>query len=119
MPKDSHFFSIYPAPELIAGQAQPAPRTDVYSMGMTLNELITGTQPFAKGNFCDTIMSFINRSQILDSQSHPLLLPDVSALLDKCLCPQPEERYQNTTELSMALKKSCTRASRFEITFVA
>jgi serine/threonine protein kinase len=87
-------------------------RCDVYSLGVTLWELLTGTRPFPdeqlKGDWNETLGALlIRRSAGLDQRTLASLPPDMPpGLLDvlrKCLEADPSERFQTAGELAREL----------------
>ncbi len=79
-------------------------RSDIYSVGIILYELVTGHTPFT-GN---TPFEIINKH--IDEPLPPLALdetiaPEVGPVIEKALAKAPEARYQTATELARALQK--------------
>jgi serine/threonine protein kinase len=91
----------YMSPEQCLGQKIDE-RSDVYSVGCTLFEMLTGVKAFEG----QTAMEALAK-QIDDDRIHlekPLVAagapPDLRAIVFKCLSRQPDNRYNNVTELS-------------------
>ncbi|MHA6802324.1 serine/threonine-protein kinase [Salinifilum ghardaiensis] len=88
---------IYMAPEQVLA-AMGSPQTDLYALGCTLHEMLTGTQVFT-GNTAFAVMQ-----QHVDSTPEPVrnLRPEVPAevaeLLGELLRKKPEERPASATE---------------------
>ncbi len=88
-------------------------RADVYSLGVVLWELLTLKRPFADVKLPDNWsgalprMTSVRRAG-LSPDSRALVPPDcpriVVDVLEKCLSPQPEERYQSAGELARELE---------------
>lgn len=93
----------YMAPEQAMGQADE--RADVYALGIVLYEMITGRIPFR----ADTPMAVL-----IKKSTEPLprpkqfvsALPDwVESVMIKALASDPQNRYRNMEEFSIALEK--------------
>ena len=93
----------YMSPEQVLGKTIDG-RSDLFSVGVMLYEMITGERPF-EGQSITTIMyKIVHETPIpprkLDSSIHPGL----SAVIEKSLAKSPEERYQTGAELTRALE---------------
>jgi serine/threonine-protein kinase len=82
------------------------PRTDVWSLGVVLYELLTGSRPFTSNRASDL------RGAILTHDPRPPRLgnPDVPPALEriclKCLCKNPRDRYHSAMDMAADLR-SC------------
>jgi serine/threonine protein kinase len=93
----------YMSPEQARGMEVDA-RTDLWSLGIVLYEMVAGRAPFAGSTTGDVIVSILEREPL------PLLryAPDVPAELEriirKTLVKHREERYQTAKDLALDLK---------------
>ncbi|MCR5795348.1 MAG: serine/threonine protein kinase [Solobacterium sp.] len=81
----------FAAPEQY-GLAQTDERTDIYSLGMTMYYLATGKSPLAPP------YGYTPARQI-----NPVLSEKMERILEKCIKDNPQDRYQNATELLLDL----------------
>jgi serine/threonine-protein kinase len=74
-------------------------RSDIFSFGAVLYEMLSGTRAF-RG---DTIAQVI--SEILHREPPPSRLPTLEPVIRRCLSKRPTQRFQTMTELRVALEQ--------------
>ncbi len=79
-------------------------RSDLYSLGIVLYEVVTGYQPFQINDFSDAMNKHVNMPPPPPSQQRPDLPPQIEEIVLRCLAKKPEERYATGTELASALQ---------------
>ena len=93
----------YISPEQVSA-AEVTPRSDVYSFGIVLFELLTGQKPFDAENVTAIAISHVDKEPPVPSSINPDLSPTVDAIVLRCLAKDPAERYANGDELADALE---------------
>ena len=93
----------YMAPEQLLGQRVDR-RCDVFSFGVVLCEMLTGTAPFVHDNRIDTMHAILHREPRFASDGRPELSFDLQRILAKALAKSPKDRYQTIDELAEELK---------------
>jgi tetratricopeptide (TPR) repeat protein len=92
----------YMAPEQIRGQATDA-RTDIYSVGVMLYELLTGKVPFEEG---DIAYQHIHETPMRLSLLDPAIPLKLDAAVMKCLEKRPEDRFPTMAALGLEIQAS-------------
>jgi DNA helicase-2/ATP-dependent DNA helicase PcrA len=93
----------YMAPEQLLGQRVDR-RCDVFSFGVVLCEMLTGTAPFVHDNRIDTMHAILHRAPQFPGNDRSLP-SEIQRILTKALAKIPKERYQSIDELAAELKQ--------------
>jgi serine/threonine protein kinase len=94
----------YIAPEQAKG-SQLDSRTDVYGLGATLYELLTGRPPFQGKNPVETLYKVIHEDPVLPSTLNPFVSNKMERIVMKCLRKDPAKRYASAQSLAAALEE--------------
>ena len=89
---------FYISPEGAIGQFMDT-RSDIYSLGATMYHIVTGRVPFQGSNAADVLNQHRNTPVIPPIEWCPTLSVGFSAIIEKMMAKNPEERYQTPMEL--------------------
>ena len=94
----------YMSPEQISGKKVDG-RADIFSLGVTMYELLTGERPWKGGDSIATLFYQItNETFEKPSAINKALSEDIDYIVEKALKKNPDERYQNAEELANDIK---------------
>jgi eukaryotic-like serine/threonine-protein kinase len=97
----------YMAPEQITG-GEISARTDIYSLGVMLYEMMTGKVPFDKGASVNTLMAHVNDTPppLADMNPGIQISPQMEVIISRCLEKDASRRFSSMNELLVALKRT-------------
>lgn len=100
---------LYFAPEQAVGEA-PTPASDVYSLGVTLYEILAGAPPFAASSADELARLHISARPLPLSEYVPDIPPALDEIVAKVLSKEPAARYRTADQLGRVLQKFGTEA---------
>ena len=93
----------YMSPEQVKGK-QIDGRSDIFSLGVILYELVTGEKPFFGQNITTVIYKIVNENPVSPRELDSTIHTGLSYVISKSLAKSPDERYQTCRELADDLK---------------
>lgn len=101
---------MYMSPEQL--NAEPLTgHSDLFSLGVTLYELLTGEVPFTATNIAVLMTKITTEDPTPVSNRRPGIPPSVDSVLFKALAKKPEHRFANGVEMAIALRNCAKYAS--------
>jgi TolB-like protein len=97
----------YMSPEQVRGEALDG-RSDIFSFGVVLYEMLTGRQPFASGSAAATISAILNEEPPTLLRYAPDLPEELQRIARKCLAKDRERRCQTMRDVALDLD-NCRR----------
>ncbi len=96
----------YMSPEQCSGGAVDG-RSDIYSLGCSLFEVLTGFVPFEGASFVETVMMHQEHDppELSKILPHKRFSHSIELVVTKCLAKLPQDRYQSAKEMSIDLAR--------------
>jgi serine/threonine-protein kinase len=88
----------YMSPEQVKGRPVDG-RSDIFSIGVMLYEMLTGEKPFPGQSITTVIYKIVNEDPIPPRQINPSIHPGLNDIVLRALAKEPEVRYQSCREL--------------------
>jgi serine/threonine-protein kinase len=98
----------YMSPEQLSA-AGVTGQSDLYSLGITMYQLLTGTAPFRADSIPKLMDKILNEPHRPASDLRNDLPPCVDEILAKCMAKDPEDRFQHGREMAMELR-ACAKS---------
>jgi Tol biopolymer transport system component len=91
------------APEQLEGK-DTDPRTDIFTFGAVVYEMVTGKRAFEGGNQASLISSILKDEPPAISTLQPLIPQSLDHVVNRCLAKDPDDRWQTARDVVMELK---------------
>lgn len=97
----------YMSPEQVRG-ASTDHRSDIFSFGLILYEMITGKRAFQHETMAETMSAILKEEPEEITESNPNISPSLERIVRRCLEKKPDRRFQSTADLGFALESLST-----------
>jgi serine/threonine-protein kinase len=94
----------YMSPEQVRGEPADA-RSDIFSLGCVLHEMLTGNAAFKKGTRAESLAAVLRDDPGELSESGRALPTGLNGLVRRCLEKNPDERFQSARDLAFAMRE--------------
>ena len=94
---------VYMSPEQLEAKPDVDARADVWSLGVVLYELVTGTLPFDGADLPQICAAILTKPPVPLAAVNDEVPPELETLIERCLQKDRESRYQNVAELAQDL----------------
>jgi serine/threonine protein kinase len=94
----------YMSPEQAMGSPDANHRSDIYSMGVVLYEMLTGRLPFDGQNYNALLINIITHEPLPMVKANPGFPRDSERVVLKAMAKDPADRYQNALEMLDAMR---------------
>ena len=95
----------YMSPELFEDSSKVDERADIYSLGIMLYEMVTGTKPYP-GDFNMETFKIVKRGRYIRPRRIDKKIPkEIAALIHKMIRPNPKKRFQSVDAVLRVVKK--------------
>jgi len=108
----------YMSPEQASGRILDF-RSDQFSLGLILYEMLTGRQAFHRSTAVQTLSAIIQDDPEPWENFNARVPPPLRWLVERCLSKDPEDRYSSSRDLARELKQIRERAGEFAATSVS
>lgn len=83
-------------------------KSDIYSLGITMYEMLSGRVPFTGDNTISVALLHIQGEATPLRELDPTIPVSIDKIVQKCMQKKPERRYSNVTELIKDLRRAIT-----------
>jgi len=101
----------YMAPEQIQG-GEVDTRSDIFSFGVLLFEMLTGRTPFRGEHEAAMVYSIVNEAAEPIQKYRPEISSEVVHILEKALEKEPADRFQSTADMAVDLRRALKQSSK-------
>ncbi len=106
---------VYMSPEQMRSTSLTDQRTDIWSLGALLFEMLTGRPPFVSESITEVCSMVISDPALLVHALDPSIPEELGLVVDRCLQKDPALRFPDVGELASALMAFAPRRARMSL----
>lgn len=99
---------VYMSPEQLKG-SKVTGASDIYSLGVTLYQLLTGVLPYNGDSIANLAYLILNKKYISVREVRPELSTGIVRIVNKAMHKEPSRRYEDASAMADALRGLCSR----------
>lgn len=96
----------YISPEQVSSSAEASPRSDLYSLGVVVYEMLSGRRPFEAKKPIELAVMHVNKFPSPPRKYNPTLPPALDGVLMRVLTKMPNQRYKSGSDFQQALSEA-------------
>jgi len=100
----------YMSPEQVRAEATDH-RSDIFSFGAILHEMLTGRRAFKRDTMAETMSAILKEEPDDLTETNANISPSLERIVRRCLEKKAERRFQSTSDLGFALESVTTASS--------
>ena len=104
---------FYLAPEICSGKPATA-QSDIYSLGVTFFQMITGRLPYENGHAIDIAIAHIKKPFPSVTKYNPEISKEIDKIIQKACRKNPKDRYKTADDMLAAIKLSMLNSENFK-----
>jgi hypothetical protein len=94
---------LYISPEQLINAGKVDRRADIYSLGVTMYEMLTGRLPYNGDNIGELVMAIMQSAPQRPAQVNPQVSADLEAIILKAMAKEADKRFSRASEMGQAL----------------
>ncbi|MEK7668160.1 MAG: serine/threonine-protein kinase [Gemmatimonadota bacterium] len=101
----------YMSPEQAGGSAEVDHRSDIYSLGVVLWQMLAGALPFDGPDSQGILVQHLTKDLPPVRSRRPDVSPGLARIVERCCAKKPQDRFQSAAEVAEALRTGVVAAA--------
>jgi serine/threonine-protein kinase len=103
---------LYMSPEQVRLTSEADARSDIWSLGMVMYEMLLGSTAFKGASITELCAAILERPIVPIREKRPDVPEELARAIEKCLAKDPAARFQNVGDLAIALLPFAPKRAR-------